>query len=350
MGRMVSLLVVVSAVVVLSGCASASPNPAPPRAVASTAPTPAPTQTPSGTPGWPYGIGCEDLLSSSTVQSHIVDAVTVKYDQHSVPVTASDVALADAGALRCVWGGAYRTDSSYDDGLTLTVLPDAAAEYASWVASGGSPGCTSNPCTDGGRLAGTTWFSLSLSDSTRPGGNSANLSADDTVLAAQVTDALAHLGPRGPAWIPPATAADGKRFCQPGEATRLANVFAVDPLKISFDDHPDPTANDLRSVAVGRGGLARCNWTIGDGQVVITTVPGGAWASTRMVTSPQSYYPIGQTSAVTIAGTSDAVAGCGDGCEATFSIGDSLYAIYAQTMDLQTFLPQVERFVSSMPS
>lgn len=348
---MVSLLVAASAVIMLAGCAPAPSHPASPHTGSPGSATPAAVPTAPVAPGWAYGIGCEDLIPSSTVQSHIVAPVSVKYDEHSVPATTFDVAFADAGGLKCVWGGTNRTDSSYDDGLTLMVLPQAAAEYASWVAAGGTPGCSINACIDGGRLVESTWVSIVLSDSERTGGNSANLSADDVAVAAHVADALGHLGTRGGLWSPPAGADTGARFCQADEAARLANAFA-DTSNVSLDNVPAVPSNDLLSVALARGGFVSCGWTVGGdhsiGSLAISTVPGGAWASARMYASPPAHYPFGQYSAVSIAGATGAVAGCGDGCQAMFSVSDSFYAFSAQTTDLQTFLPQVGQFVASM--
>jgi hypothetical protein len=67
-----------------------------------------------------------------------------------------------------------------------------------------------------------------------------------------------------------------------------------------------------------------------------------------MNAAPPAHYPFGQYGAVSIAGTSSAIAACGDGCDAMFSVGDSFYSFSAQTMDLPTFLPQVRQFVLSM--
>ena len=353
--------VALTGILAVAGCASPAAEPAPTHASkpAEHAATPTPTATVAlPSPGWPYAIGCEGILPTATVQSHIVAPISLKYDEHSVPSRASDVAMADAGALTCVWGGTDRTDSSYDDGLTLTVLPDAATEFASWKASsgassGGGSICSVNPCGDD-RLVGTTWFSLRLSDSRRAGGSGANLSADDSALAALITTALGNLGPRSAAWTPPASAENGRRFCDPAEAAVLAGVMGIEATRITQRSGSEYV--DLGTVAVNRGGLQECSWDIGpqsdSGGVSIATVPGGAWALPRMLAAPQSHYPLGSMSAIRVSGTDGAVAGCGDGCEALFSFGGSLVSLSisppSEGSALPTFEPQLERFIASL--
>ena len=307
-------------------------------------PTPAPTTVADPVSRLP--LGCDDLLSTAVVDTTVgSSAVVLQRDEDAAPTSVSDIAARQNGTLQCVWGGKYQTDGGYDDGLTLEIAVDAADAYAHYVPlfdaqSRGTPvvntvgakseylcGGGSNEfwCT-GNMLVGTTWVSIGLQDSSKPG---ATVAVAKTRMQKTMTTVATELASITvlPAWNAPASTVSP--FCAnvADHTAAVRRLLAAPKLKI--DDLSDQFAKPDASVtASSANAIVSCGWN-GEGYLGVDELPNGAWAMPTLVADPPLLEGIGTYVPVTVTGADSAlfVHGGEGASSAIFTIGANLYDI-----------------------
>lgn len=274
-------------VLVLSGCAQ-GPTPVP-----TVAPTEAPTATvePAVRPNPVFAIDCAELLSLDDVQARLDVAIAIKRDESSVPSEFWDIPALQQGALSCRWGGDNRTGSSFDDGVDLLLLPDAADEYAFRSVNGFEQavevagadaavtqcGFSSEPEGDGApgyctvfSLVGSTLVELRFSDSQ---GSYASEKAIGDVAIELLELAIARAldaGSRSQEWeAPTSTIEADTAFCDSVGAALLDELGVETP-------YGGPAPLD------GYPGVSGCQYSFGATDVIgvgAWVVDGAAWAA-----------------------------------------------------------------------
>ncbi|HXR44462.1 MAG TPA: hypothetical protein VN759_06625 [Pseudolysinimonas sp.] len=314
-GAVVSILLVL-----LAGCV-ATPGSSPHSTPASV--TPHPTATTASSPSFALGIGCADILTTAEVQAQVAATVGVKVDEHSAPTDADDVALDQAGGLRCVWGGTNRTDGGYDDGLNLALLPHAAADYATWIADAvpASQDCQveSLRCSRD-LLVGDVWVEAEYTDSDRQGATQASIEAAFGTLLDEARARLAPVSTRHAAWTPPTDVLPSLASCADAVG-KAAGILGVDPASVTTRD--DPPYRDLPEIAAERVKMSSCSWASQDRQLDWVVVPGGGWSFGAMSVTPPQPTLIERLRPATVAGAQAALIGCGDACVAYLEVRGS---------------------------
>lgn len=312
---------------VLAACTPSSPSDTP---VAETAtPTASPTEAASGDPRPTLPLTCDELVPLADAQAAVGYPVELRESEGYVASPVSIAAL-QAGILSCVWGGEDRTDNSYDQTLTIDVLPDAVQAWDAgvWQIDDGAvvypDGSTTSEylCQqvfDGGTVGAVAYCDGNvLVDGYWARFHVQAIVADDAAAASvmrglldSLAVRLADAGPATPAWVPPAGALTGAA-CAPWPG----------PEYVSSPEF----------VAAARAGMRRC-----DGEVQVAVVPGGAWA-VPLLEGRRPNYSV-TLAAVDVPGTDLALAGCGDGCTAIVSVGGSALSLSADVYSLDEFLP-----------
>lgn len=311
---------------VLAACTPTSQSDTP---VETATPTASPTEAASGDPRPTLPLTCDELVPRADAQAAVGYPVELREREGDIASPVSIAAL-QAGILSCVWGGEDRTDNSYDQTLTIDVLPDAvqAWDVGVWqiddgavvypdgsttseylcqqVFDGGTVGAVAY--CDGNVLVGGYWARFHVQA----------LVADDAAAAAvmrglldSLAARLADAGPATPAWVPPAGALTGAA-CAPWPG----------PEYVSSPEF----------VAAARAGMRRC-----DGEVQVAVIPAGAWA-VPLIDGRRPSYSI-TLAPVEVPGTDAAQAGCGDGCMAIVAVHGSALALSADVYTLDEFLP-----------
>jgi len=201
------ILAAVAVIVIMSGCASEAPKPAPTS-------TPVPSSTPVSNVASPHpflDLTCADLVPSSVVDATTDDTITARpvaivrelswFDQ------PRGAAVRQLGGFTCEWSnGAPEIDDSPNpdySGIYVSVLPDATDEWPKYSAYTNGELSTAQCGTDDyaqtctfDALDGTTWVHVELrgARATDPAG------AQDAVVAS-VRTALAS-GSAGAPWTP----------------------------------------------------------------------------------------------------------------------------------------------------
>jgi hypothetical protein len=318
----------------LSGCSASTTAP-----TSSTHPSPKPTRTAAvlTAPRAALPSTCAELLPLPTVQSHLIDPVSIRVDETHLPPLLDDLALVAAGGTECVWGGENRTDATYDTGVTLKILPDAATAFAAWEASPSIGGAVRNTigqgssydCFDasgsggdwcgGDALMSGYWVSFVVNDISGSGG--------DTVVAsmlAPVATAVAAAGPARANWAPPASTTDIARWCSAPDAA--ARIGAVTGTAMTLTDYEPRTGID--GLAADRARTSGCIWaSVDQGYFSVVNLPAGAWAIPVLVSNPPNWTLIGQPTSLQLTASTGAVRGCGEHCEAMIGIGTDLVDI-----------------------
>jgi hypothetical protein len=348
-----SIVLASLAVLALAGCTADAP-PATERA--SSTPTTAPALT---APRAALPLSCAELLPLARVQSHLSDPVTIHVDETHLPPSLDDMAVVAAGGTECVWGGQYMTDSTYDTGVSLAILPEAASAFAASEANVGGDGYVSNTIGDGSSYQCTStgesggdwctgdalvsgyWVSFLINDSNGPSGDTAV-----TGTMAEVVAAIRAAGPERSNWTPPASDLDPERWCTATDAA--ARIGTVTGGAVSRTDY-EPRLG-IRGIAAERAKVTGCIWITGQGgYFAVVTIPGGAWAIPMLADAPPMWTLIGPPSTLSLTGSTGAVRGCGDHCEAMIGIGTDLVDIsQAADSDVSpTFDVTAQRFVDS---
>lgn len=239
-----ALVVAALTTLTLTGCAQE------PEATVTPTPTPTPTPTetaePASRPNPIFAIDCAGLLSLDEVQDRVTAPVSVKRDETNTPGAFWEIQWLQRGGLSCRWGGESRTDSSYDDGVDVLVLPNGIEEFTTQtensvsldVAVDGADSAVSqcsfgaDPVAAGApglcivsSLIGTTLVELRFSDSegaypTEQAIGEVAIGLIETVIARMVA-----AGPRQQEWTPPASSLQADdAFCTAAGADLLAEM------------------------------------------------------------------------------------------------------------------------------
>lgn len=326
----------------LSACAT-TPHPSAPAGQPPVAPTPTATRALAPEPR--VGTTCARLVGVEELQAQLLKPIRVRTDDMHVD-DFSDAVLRQAGGLRCAWGGDDRTDSMYDTGMTMSLLPDAAEDYARYRASqyfegdaagtglGSGVHCNApSPICVGDVLVGTTWLSFTYSDEGRTGDVTPAVVDLLTRMAARIGESSAS------SWSPPPASLD-ELPCTAAAATTIlgspatARVPEAEDGNVLFD-----------AVVALRDNVRACSWSTGDGGPTagLQLLPGGAWALAPMTASGAGWPLIGVPTRTAPAGTDGALQGCGDTCLSAISLRGSLVSFDSFPPDAPTFEEQLAR-------
>jgi hypothetical protein len=318
--------------VALTGCAA---TPAP--AASTPAAAPSATEAPVALdPQSTLLLGCAELLSLDDVQQRLPGTtLAVAVDEASTPNGEYWAGFATAGGLRCVWAGEGRTDGGYDEGLQLSILGDAQADYDRWLTDPGLPqvawvddafGDRSHTfCADepengcfGGVLVDDYWIDVSLRGGAARTATVANERLSE--LLQPVVDAIRGAGPARPGWTPPATAYAGDGLCDDAAVASdvVGTTVTLAPRSIG----------GLEQLAVGfsRGGVTSCTWSSRGREFAVYIFPGGAWIFSRFAADPDEASPgyLSAAQPTTIDGAEGALTAQADIAWSAMSVGGSL--------------------------
>ena len=336
----------------LTACApavtpTATPSAGPSSGASAAAPTPTPTTL--ADPVVRLSVGCDDLLSTSAVDTAVGDnAVVLQLDQDAAPTTIYTIAARQNGTLQCAWGGKTQTDGGYDDGINLSVAVDAADAYAHYVPIfesqyGGTPvvntsGDKSEYTCSGGNnhflcggnvLVGTNWVSIELQNSYKGGASVAVAKTRMQQTMSSVATRLAGVSVL-PAWAAPV--ASVSPFCSDAADTTatVRKVFSAPTMTIvDLTGQLGPT--DASVTNSPANAIVSCNWRgkVGDDYLSVDELPNGAWALPELVASPPLLEGVGTYAPVTMVGADATLfVHGGEGASgALFSIGSNLYDV-----------------------
>jgi len=331
--------------VTLAACTAApasTASPSPSRTVVTPPPTPARAEAPEPR----VGTTCAHLFGVDELQKLLLEPIRVRTDETHMD-DFSGAVLRQAGGIRCTWGGDDRTDSMYDTGLMLALLPDAADDYARFrssqyfdgdpggadLASGIRCGSPDAPVCAGEVLVGTTWLSFTYSDKGRTGDLM-------PMVVGLVTRMAARIGkPSGAAWSPPSGSLD-RLPCTPEAGTTLLGRSAT-------AGAPEEEGGSVlfEAAAARHANVSVCAWSTDDGGPTATfqLLPGGAWALAPMTASGAAWTLLGVPTRSTPAGTDGGLEACGDTCLAVVSARGSLVSFDSFPPDAPTFDAQLAR-------
>jgi hypothetical protein len=339
-------------VIALAGCAPVAPTStaAPsgtPVAVGTAAATPTPTPTATAVPVVRIQTSCASLFASPDVANWANNrAVTLQNDGTGDPTDIYDAADRQRGILTCVWGGTQKTDEDYDQGLTLTIVPDAAAEFESDIANidayltpavkdtagtqsayncqNEKPGFSCNA----EMLVGETWVGASLNTDDGLVTTATIKSRIQNILSTLATK-LAAAPASTAAWPIPDSTLPG--FCsEPGMGSRLQVILGSARLT-KAGSSPQGGAEDL---SAGEPTFGSCNWNANGASATrplyigASILQGGSWLLPVLTADLPTPFYSGKDAPITIPGATQAVMGCGQGqCIITFSVGDDAYQV-----------------------
>jgi len=240
MPRLLPIVALVAGSLLLAGC---TPEPEPtPTATATVEPSP--TAEAAVRPNPVFDLTCAELLALDEAQAAVTAPITVKRDETGLPGELLDVAYLQRGGLSCRWGGDARTDSSFDDGIDVLLLPDAESDYLlradglaeTWSVAGADAaiatcGAASDAvdgtfpgyCVAAARV-GTTLVELRFSDSQGAYGTEAELATVGQSLLATVIERLRAADSVDQRWTAPNSAAATGDLCANLGAAFLSTV------------------------------------------------------------------------------------------------------------------------------
>jgi hypothetical protein len=288
-------------------------------------------------------LDCADLTDLAVLQANFVTPLSVRLDQSSSPLSPYSAGVIQAGGLTCVWGGENRTDSSWDEGVTLSILGRAASAFADVYAQNSAGAQSLDTLGDGSLfscfggdthydcsgevLIGDYWLNARVADAT----STDDASARDVFAAvlSPVIMAVAAAGAPRALWEPPADAFTGTSLCT--DPAAAAAALGADPASISVVNTVGEDL-DQGSEAMRRSPGVRCTWGPADAPYAtgITVLPGGEWAMDRYEADADPHISTLQSTAepVVIAGTDRALLSCGDGCYVAMTVGGSIIYLY----------------------
>ena len=295
----------------LSGC---MPNPAEP-----TSPTAAPiadsgaSSEPAGPPTSLVGLGCDELVSLTTIQAALSTEVVARpvAPRPYGPSTALyDVALLQDGGTQCLWSNGDPLDftEGYEE-VRFSILPNAGDVWAATrarllmtddeiVLGGGAPvtfgdesvtDCASDDHGYYGTclfevLTGEYWLSFAITGVTETAGSG---NAGDAIVRA-VADAVGARPAPGPQWAPPAGTRPAPSDC--AGVLPVADIrSALGEASIDEDFAYDSSPSFLDGASFAQAGAAHCGWRTpvdwidpsGAGRYVVifelAVLEGGSW-------------------------------------------------------------------------
>ena len=308
--------------------------------------TAAPTEPALTEPQAALALSCDELFSLAELQPLLTTPVQVRRDESSAPLGVRGASLEQVGASLCEFGGENRTDSSFDQGLRIQAVPNAAQQFDYYLQSMIMPelsrmdtiGDRSVLTCQGSEAFGHPqyncwadfvvrefWVSVHMSDT-------ADLNADaaaDLVTGVLTTVAtrIAESGAERSLWEPPA-GADPSPLCSDSAAP--AALLGEAPSAVGVED--------ASSVEQGVPIFA-CQWTGSTGSAVrVTALASGAWAFDSVAGSPgMIFHPwLRESTAFDVQGTDGALVTCVDTCYALISWQGSLVQL---TFDEETYDP-----------
>jgi hypothetical protein len=287
---------------------------------------------------------CGNLFTATTVATLVGVPVTAVVDESTKPADLWEVANVQRGILTCTWGGKDKTDSGYDQALSIYVEPDGADDFAKNLAylktsftdaqtntfgdestygcwSGGGFDCAANV------LVGRYWLTVDLHDLASLH-QASKLTVESRIkqVLTVVVPALQSAGDASVPWVAPVGAINS--YC-----TKKNNV--VDARKafgspgLSYDSDPAQPFGDVSTIAESGGDYAMCAWyQLGDtpkGQssdASVAILHGGGWAIPQFVAGPPTQWYVGAYKVVSVSGTTGAVLACNNAdCDAIVGIG-----------------------------
>ena len=186
-------------------------------------------------------------MTTAQVQAVQAAPVTVLIDETTPPAPIDAVAFAEAGGLACAWGGTERVDDTRVNGLVVRVLPDAAADYATWAATLPAGDATLDgygdqsrvrcraaewPMCSGGVLVGDYWIDLLYTNGRGPSDEGAVVTDFESLITPMVA-AVRGAGQPRPAWQAPAGGLDVAKFCDDPERIATSIGMPADQLELS---------------------------------------------------------------------------------------------------------------------
>jgi hypothetical protein len=297
----------------LTGCA---PSPASRSTPETSSRTPVATVSPAAlkAPEFAFDIGCGGLLTTAELQSDLTAPIHEVADETTTRV--NDLAVAQAGGITCVWGGADRTDGGYDDGMTLTILPDASADEAASASDAGQCVSSNGYCFVDG-LVGSSWVSLRV---TAAHGTPSPLEQEGPALLGLVGSRLAAAKSVAARWTAPTGALASLPDCA-ARSGAAARAIGVEASNLSKAQRFDTDGTDIGQVARRRSGWGGCSWSGTDGSPAISwgVLPGAGWAFGVDRSDPRvALHP------AMVPGADAAWIGCADGCVAIVEVRHSL--------------------------
>jgi hypothetical protein len=305
---------------VLAGCAHAPTAGPSPSAAKTAKPSPSPSPTQLEQPRSALALTCAQLLPLPQLQAHLVDPVSVKIDETHLPRLLAEIAVLQAGGTQCAWGGEYMTDSTWETGVTLAVLPDASRDFLSWESEPAAPrsvigsvgdfsGLTCSPGSgwcSGDALVGSYWVGFSVNDVNTTDVNTTDVdaaTAKANAVMAIVVAAIRGAAPARSNWTPPSSTLNGRELCVDSSAT-----------------------------AASRTAMAGCSWSNPTDGLTVETLPSGSWALPALVSNPPKWTFFGSPAPLAVPGADGAIGACGDGCEAYAALDGGLIMIYRGTI------------------
>lgn len=251
-------------------------------------PTPSHSATPvaAAHPGWPFAIGCSDIMSLDAARTATGGGAEMRLSDGDVGSPFGAAAM-EGGALLCTWSDGE--DGAHVPNLEVDVLPHATPAEQSAISAdpvldvSGSPTCSRGMCARavllGVNMAEVFWSSPAHA-SDADGGAAAFAPVLETIVSR-----LSHPGAESPPWSAPA-GPEPQTYCDggTGRPQYLAPVAAALGVPASTGIVGGGVGGDsgVRGVAVGRTDIDECAWQFGSdatGEYVsIWVLAGGSWA------------------------------------------------------------------------
>lgn len=281
----------------LAGCVPASPH-----GVATpsrdSSPTPGLSPTPQQHPGWPFQIGCDDIMSLDEARAATQANVDVD-DSGSSPATPFGAAVRQGGALTCGWRTGDAQSATF---LEVDVLPHATAEEQSAISADQGEAIPVDACAGGvcskarltaGNMALVQWSSPAHAADADGG------TAAFAPILATIVRRLARPGAESSAWsAPPGPASE--TYCEGGTGRAeylvpVGRALGVDPATGAVGGGIGGEPGVI-GAAVARTDLAECAWQYGSDEsgdyVSIWVLQGGSWAVPLARAARQGAVPV----------------------------------------------------------
>jgi hypothetical protein len=311
-----------------------------PTAEPSTVPTPSatgsatPTLVPASTPETRFDLTCDEISTAETVSAFINQPIE-KQDALAAYVRSSEelprlIYIEALGGLVCEWsngtapftnGGDRRDPKLTSAGLTVLILPDADAQFATFESKHGNASplsCRYKSCSFD-KLIDGYWVSVYADDVAIDDTDSPTSPPLLTALVDSLEGQVAALGAPDARWTPPATTLALSTECDSIISPEEAQTALAIPGKVEARSGRHGGWSVWAGAADETGGLG-CGWqelsersTPIDGW--LSWLPAGEWAADRLL--PITSYPTAVSPVVVanLAPDDDAFIRCDDGTE-----------------------------------
>jgi hypothetical protein len=342
--------VVVSSLLLLAGCTAAPPIPEP-------TPEGSPSAIPDVRPLTVPPLACDDLVADP---SAIVGTPVEPSTSEVLPVAEiGDVMYAQAGVLRCIWGGEGRTEAGYGQTLVISVAGDARDAYEQVVGTViDTQYTTVDTAGDRSQFSCNVWppsslcFFDMLIGEYWVGGVAASVSEDRSeeewpeilqALLEELERAFEAAGEARPTPVAAAGAFSGEFFCTEEAAAAIRQIFGAPDLNTGGHDF-----EGIYGIGLVRSGLTECTYFAGAEppspitRVSIDTIPGASWAVLEMQRTPPWSWYYGDATPEEIPGVGTAMVACTlADCVAYLEIGGSFVAVSVGTISREDFVAKL---------